>query len=121
MQFMNNLDGSIMGTSIRFIRNFCMDIKRKMKENRLANSNSSSKENRYFCKKGPKMDCNKKKNLEKCNCTYEPCSRKGICCECLAYHLDMKQLPGCCFPKGAEATYDRSFRHFAKLVDLGTV
>ena len=62
------------------------------------------------------MECNKEKNLEKCNCTYEPCPRKGVCCECITYHLKMRQLPGCCFPANAEATYDRSYEHFARLV-----
>ncbi|ESP63045.1 hypothetical protein SMITH_422 [Smithella sp. ME-1] len=62
------------------------------------------------------MECKKNKNLEKCNCTYDPCSRKGICCDCLMYHLDKRQLPACCFPKDAERTYNRSFEHFAELV-----
>jgi hypothetical protein len=62
------------------------------------------------------MECNQNKNLKKCNCTYEPCSRKGMCCECLTYHLRSRQLPACCFPKAAERTYDRSFELFADLV-----
>jgi hypothetical protein len=62
------------------------------------------------------MDCKKEKNLKKCTCTYDSCSRKGICCECLAYHLKARELPGCCFPENAEATYDRSFDHFVRLV-----
>ncbi len=62
------------------------------------------------------MDCNKDKNLEHCNCSYSPCSRKGICCECIRYHLNMRELPACCFPDDAEKTYDRSFEHFAGLV-----
>ncbi|NCC95158.1 MAG: cytosolic protein, partial [Opitutae bacterium] len=33
------------------------------------------------------MQCRQEKNLERCNCTYEPCPRKGICCECIQYHL----------------------------------
>jgi hypothetical protein len=37
---------------------------------------------------------NLKKNLANCNCTYEPCSRKGRCCECLSYHWSSKELPG---------------------------
>jgi hypothetical protein len=37
-----------------------------------------------------------------------------MCCECLHYHLEMRQLPACCFPKDAEATYDRSFEKFAE-------
>lgn len=62
------------------------------------------------------MDCKKEKTLKICNCSYEPCSRKGICCDCVAYHLQKRQLPGCFFPKSAEKTYDRSFEHFAGLV-----
>jgi hypothetical protein len=62
------------------------------------------------------MECNKDKNLDRCNCSYEPCSRKGICCECLAYHVKMRQLPACVFPDDAERTYDRSYAHFARLV-----
>jgi hypothetical protein len=53
-----------------------------------------------------------KKNMEFCNCTYEPCPRKGNCCECIQYHLPMNQLPACCFPDDVERTYDRSFRRF---------
>jgi hypothetical protein len=62
------------------------------------------------------VDCKKEKNLSKCNCTYKSCSRKGVCCDCLAYHLPKRQLPACFFPKDAEKTYDRSFEHFAELV-----
>lgn len=62
------------------------------------------------------MDCKKEKNLTNCTCSYDPCVRKGICCECVEYHVKKRQLPGCCFPKDAEKTYNRSFEHFAKLV-----
>ena len=62
------------------------------------------------------MECKKEQNLKKCNCSYDPCSRKGVCCECLQYHLKARQLPACCFPADAERTYDRSFEHFARLV-----
>ena len=51
-------------------------------------------------------------NLDMCNCSYGGCPRKGKCCDCLQYHLRMKQLPACCFPDDVEATYDRSFRAF---------
>ena len=67
------------------------------------------------------MDCKKDRNLGFCTCTYEPCSRKSVCCDCLQYHLKKRLLPGCCFPKTAEATYDRSFAHFARLVQEGKV
>jgi len=62
------------------------------------------------------MECNKEKNLERCKCTYGSCVRQGLCCECLSYHLKSRQLPGCCFPPEAEATFDRSFEHFSRLV-----
>jgi hypothetical protein len=62
------------------------------------------------------MECKKEQNLSKCNCSYDPCARKGTCCDCLQYHLKTRQLPGCCFPNEAERTYDRSFEHFARLV-----
>jgi hypothetical protein len=67
------------------------------------------------------MNCNKEKNIAHCTCTYDPCSRKGLCCECVSYHLKSRQIPGCFFPAKAEKTYDRSFRHFAKLVAEGVI
>jgi hypothetical protein len=61
------------------------------------------------------MDCpSVEKNLEGCNCTYEPCSRKGRCCECVRYHVTMKQLPACAFSAAAERTFDRSFAKFVE-------
>lgn len=61
-------------------------------------------------------DCaNQKKNLTDCNCSYEPCSRKGICCECIAYHRSNHQLPACFFPNDVERTYDRSIKRFVNL------
>lgn len=67
------------------------------------------------------MECNKEKNMNHCNCSYEPCPRKGACCECISYHLAQKQLPGCAFPDEYEKTYDRSFQHFAELVNQGKI
>lgn len=59
------------------------------------------------------IECkNKKMNLVNCNCTYSPCERKGICCECLVYHRQKGQLPACYFSCGAEKTYVRSIRNF---------
>ncbi len=67
------------------------------------------------------MDCqNKEQNLRNCNCTYT-CPRKGICCECLAYHRDMNQLPACYFPAEAEKTYNRSISYFVKLKNEGRI
>lgn len=59
------------------------------------------------------MDCvNKEKNVSRCNCTYEPCPRKGMCCECIAYHKRMNELPACFFSNEVERTYDRSYARF---------
>jgi hypothetical protein len=33
----------------------------------------------------------------------------------------MRELPGCVFSEKAEATYDRSFEHFARLVQSGKI
>ena len=60
------------------------------------------------------MECKKQENLKNCNCTYS-CSTKGVCCDCLKYHLSMKQLPACCFPDDIEKTYDRSFKKFIEV------
>jgi hypothetical protein len=65
------------------------------------------------------MDCNKAANLAACNCTYEPCPRKGSCCECVRFHLAMRELPACAFDARGERTYDRSFEHFAALLAEG--
>ncbi len=61
------------------------------------------------------MDCNKAKNITLCNCTY-PCSRKGKCCDCLAYHRNNGELPACYFPDKIEKTYDRSIQNYINCV-----
>ncbi len=61
------------------------------------------------------MDCQIEANKAKCNCTYEPCSRKGKCCDCIAYHLRSNELPACAFPPDVEKTYDRSFARFVEV------
>ena len=58
--------------------------------------------------------CDIQKNKANCPCTYEPCERKGLCCECLAYHRRDDELPGCLFPPAAEATFDRSRAAFIR-------
>ena len=59
---------------------------------------------------------NKSRNRENCNCTY-PCEKKGVCCECVAYHRRRGELPACYFSAEAEGTYDRSVTAF--LADRG--
>jgi hypothetical protein len=63
--------------------------------------------------------CDKQANISKyCNCTYS-CPRKGKCCECLAYHRRMGQLPGCFFPDDEESSYDRSVDNFIRIYKEG--
>lgn len=62
------------------------------------------------------MDCeNLDANIESCNCTYPGCPRKGKCCECIAYHRKMNELPACYFTEEQEKTYDRSIEYFVKV------
>jgi hypothetical protein len=61
------------------------------------------------------MKCeNFQSNMSGCNCSYEPCSRKGRCCECLAYHRRSGELPACYFTDKEERTYNRSISYFIK-------
>ena len=61
------------------------------------------------------MKCsNHSKNTSFCTCTYEPCPRKGVCCECIRYHLSMKQAPACFFSTEGELSYDRSFENLVR-------
>ena len=59
------------------------------------------------------MKCQKEQNIQNCPCTY-PCQRKGLCCECVAYHRDRGELPACYFSPETEKTYDRSIDKFIK-------
>ena len=61
------------------------------------------------------MDCEIDVNKAKCPCTYESCSRKGKCCECISYHLELDELPACVFPLDVEKTYDGSFANFVEV------
>ena len=65
------------------------------------------------------MECQIEENKSRCPCTYEPCSRKGKCCECLRYHREMDELPACLFPPEVERTYDRSLRKFISVYGKG--
>lgn len=64
------------------------------------------------------VECNQEDRMDMCNCSYN-CSRRGKCCECISYHLQFNELPGCVFAKisaDAEKTYNRDFKYFAELV-----
>ncbi len=58
-------------------------------------------------------ECGAESNREACNCSY-PCSRKGICCECVAYHRASGELPACYFSREAERSYDRSVENYLR-------
>ncbi|MBU0472171.1 MAG: hypothetical protein KKF89_04650 [Nanoarchaeota archaeon] len=60
------------------------------------------------------MECKQEENKKDCTCSY-PCSRRGICCECIRHHRENGEIPGCFFPSDAESTYDRSIKHFVKI------
>ncbi|MBN1128993.1 MAG: hypothetical protein JXA71_08405 [Chitinispirillaceae bacterium] len=58
--------------------------------------------------------CVHQKTPVTCPCTYPSCSRHGVCCECIAYHRRLGELPGCFFSPAAEKTYDRSIEAFIR-------
>ncbi len=58
------------------------------------------------------MNCDNKGKA--CACTYPSCSRHGKCCECIAYHRNFGEAPGCLFSKEGERTYDRSLENLCK-------
>ena len=64
------------------------------------------------------MDCKKEKNKIHCNCSY-PCSKKGICCDCISYHRNRGELPACYFPDNEEKSYDRSIENFIRIYKSG--
>ena len=63
------------------------------------------------------MECKKEQNMKFCTCSY-PCSRKGMCCECVAYHRERGEIPGCFFSKESEKTYDRSISYFKQTTTI---
>jgi len=64
----------------------------------------------------PKSCANQKQNLANCNCSYEPCERKGICCACILYHRKNRELPACNFSPEIERTYNRSADNFLRTI-----
>ncbi|MDY6906723.1 MAG: DUF6485 family protein [Chloroflexota bacterium] len=65
------------------------------------------------------MECSIDSNRETCTCTYEPCSRKGKCCECIQYHRRHGEIPGCLFPPHIERSFDRSIARFVQAYGKG--
>lgn len=49
-----------------------------------------------------------------CRCTYSSCSRRGNCCQCVAYHRDKGEFTACFFSPEVERTHNRSFDALCK-------
>jgi len=60
------------------------------------------------------VNCKKEENKIDCTCTATTCSKRGVCCDCVRYHRERNELPGCFFSKAAEKTWDRSVDNFIK-------
>lgn len=58
------------------------------------------------------MECKKEENKVECTCTATTCSNRGVCCQCVKYHRERKELPGCFFSLAAERSWDRSIENF---------
>jgi hypothetical protein len=59
-----------------------------------------------------KICLNLAENLKYCTCTYTSCGKRGLCCECIAYHRKNGEIPGCLFTEKGERTYDRTLDNF---------
>ena len=57
---------------------------------------------------------NSQVNLANCPCTYQACPRHGLCCECIRYHRQRKELPACYFTPEEEKTYNRSLQFYVQ-------
>ena len=60
------------------------------------------------------MECKKEKNIKECSCSYVSCEHRGLCCECVSYHRQRGEIPGCFFPPEDERSYDRSLAAFIR-------
>lgn len=60
------------------------------------------------------MACTTEDRIKHCPCTYMSCDKRGNCCQCVAYHKDRGEIPGCLFSAAAERTYDRSFANLMR-------
>ncbi|GAB4163848.1 MAG: DUF6485 family protein [Geothermobacteraceae bacterium] len=49
-----------------------------------------------------------------CRCTYAACPRRGNCCQCVAYHRNKGEVPGCFFSVEGEKMWDRSLENFIR-------
>ncbi|MBI5483683.1 MAG: hypothetical protein HY888_04370 [Deltaproteobacteria bacterium] len=49
-----------------------------------------------------------------CKCTYSSCTRRGNCCQCIAFHRDRSEATGCMFTPAGEKSYDRSLKNLMR-------
>ena len=49
-----------------------------------------------------------------CKCTYTSCTRRGNCCQCVAFHRELNEATGCMFTPAGERTYDRSLKNLMR-------
>jgi len=61
------------------------------------------------------MECKKDENKAGCTCTAKACSKRCVCCDCVKYHREKDEIPGCFFPAAAERSYDRSIANFIRV------
>lgn len=61
------------------------------------------------------MACERREeNRKACPCSHRECSRHGLCCQCVEYHREKRQLPACFFTAEEEKTLDRSLEFFLR-------
>jgi hypothetical protein len=60
------------------------------------------------------MECISTESKKHCTCTYMSCDKRGNCCQCISFHRNKGEIPGCFFSPRGEATYDRSFANLCK-------
>lgn len=60
------------------------------------------------------MECRSTSSRDHCSCTYTACSKHGDCCQCVTFHRQRNEIPGCLFSVEGERSYDRSLAHFLK-------
>jgi hypothetical protein len=59
------------------------------------------------------MECKIDKNMKICNCTFS-CDKKGKCCDCIAYHRKLGELPACYFPADIERRGERTVEAYLR-------
>ncbi len=56
------------------------------------------------------MECTSTRSKAHCNCSFTQCEKHGNCCQCVVFHRDRGEMPGCFFTPAAERRGDRTLR-----------